>query len=156
MMFKSDSGHLYVQKTCEDCGHEYLHRTDVEGSCPVCRKVKRRSRPDLTDPNIKRTYQSYYAMLSRCLNTGHKDYPNYGGRGVCVCPEWVESFDTFIADVGVRPPNTSLDRISPNKHYTKDNVRWANQSTQNKNKRHRYEGLWSKVLKPQAEKFKSE
>ena len=98
------------------------------------------------------TYNSYYAMLSRCTNTQHKDYPNYGGRGVLVQPEWIESFDNFLADVGLRPEHTSLDRISPNRHYTKDNVRWASQHVQNMNKRKRYQGLWSKVLKPQAEK----
>ncbi len=70
-----------------------------------------------------------------------------------VQPEWIESFDNFLADVGLRPEHTSLDRISPNKHYTKDNVRWANQHVQNQNKRKRYQGLWSKVLNPQAEKY---
>lgn len=152
MLFKSESGHLYEQKLCAECGHEYFVRKDMLDDCPICRRKRRLSRPDLTDPAIKRTYNSYYAMLSRCTNTKHKDYPNYGGRGVMVQPEWLESFDNFLADVGLRPEHTSLDRISPNKHYTKDNVRWASQHIQNQNKRKRYQGLWSKVLKPQAEK----
>jgi len=152
MLYKSESGHIYEQKQCEECGHEFFHRRDCHDECPICKRKRRSSKPDLTDPAIKRTYSSYYSMLSRCTNINHKDYPNYGGRGVMVQPEWIESFDHFLADVGLRPEYTSLDRISPNKHYTKDNVRWANQHEQNLNRRKKFQGLWSKVLKPQAEK----
>ena len=33
-------------------------------------------------------YQSYKAMINRCLNTNRKDYPNYGGRGISICDRW--------------------------------------------------------------------
>lgn len=150
-LFKDQTGHIYEQKTCDSCGHMFFVRRDAVGNCPICVKIQRRSSPDLSDPAIKRTYNSYYSMLSRCLNDKHKDYPNYGGRGVLVQSEWIESFENFLADMGLRPEKTSLDRIRPNGHYLKDNCRWANQSTQNKNKRKRFQGLWSRVLNPQAE-----
>lgn len=35
------------------------------------------------------------AMLSRCYNPSNGSYPRYGGRGVTVCKEWLESYDAF-------------------------------------------------------------
>jgi hypothetical protein len=151
-LFKDKNNHIYEQKLCVDCGHQFLARQDAVGNCPICTRTSRRSPFDLSDPEVKRTYNSYYSMLSRCLNSKHKDFPNYGGRGVCVHPAWADSFESFVADMGMRPEGTSLDRKRPNGHYTPGNCRWASQHTQNQNKRHRYESLWSKVLKPQADK----
>ena len=153
MLYKDQHGNIHIQKTCEQCGHEFIYRKDCKGICPICVRTKRRSKPDLTDPAIALTYSSYYSMLSRCLNPKHKDFPNYGGRGVCVDPDWVESFDNFVADMGLRPVGTSLDRKSPNGHYTKQNCAWHTMSIQNKNKRHLYQGKLSRILKPRAEKF---
>lgn len=33
-------------------------------------------------------------MKQRCLNPNNKDYPDYGGKGVTVCEEWLE-FEPF-------------------------------------------------------------
>lgn len=153
MLYKDQNGRIYVQEECSVCGHSYIHRKDTQKKCPLCSKPKRRSKFDLTDPAIARTYSSYYAMLSRCTNTKHKDFPNYGGRGVCVQPEWLESFDNFLADMGLRPEGTSLDRKDFNGHYVKENCAWHSQSIQNRFKRHVFEGKLSRILKPQAKKF---
>lgn len=40
--------------------------------------------------------QTYHNMISRCYNPKNKAYPSYGGRGVVVCDEWRNSFDSFI------------------------------------------------------------
>lgn len=153
LFYKDQHGNLYVQKVCEDCGQSFIHRKSAKGACPFCQKVKRRSKPDLSDPAINRTYASYYAMLSRCLNTAHKDFPNYGGRGVCIHPAWIESFENFVADLGLRPVGTSLDRKDYNGHYVPDNCRWATMRIQNMNKRKIYQGKLSLVHKPQAKSF---
>lgn len=34
-------------------------------------------------------------MKSRCYNPANKNYRHYGGRGVRVCQEWVDSFESF-------------------------------------------------------------
>ena len=155
MLYKDQHGNIHVQKTCDVCNHVYIHRKDTKGVCPICVKIKRRSLPDLSDPGIKATYSSYYAMLSRCLNQKHKDFPNYGGRGVCVQPSWVESFESFLADMGKRPAGTSLDRKDYNGHYMAENCRWATMHIQNLNKRKIYQGKLSLIHKPQAKKFEA-
>lgn len=37
----------------------------------------------------------YRSMIQRCTNPACKSYPRYGGRGVTVCSEWLESYDAF-------------------------------------------------------------
>jgi len=86
-------------------------------------------------PNKRgRTYRSWESMKSRCLNPNSQSYKNYGGRGITVCLQWVESFDRFLADMGERPPNTSLDRIDNDGNYEPANCRWGTPRTQSRNK----------------------
>lgn len=82
-----------------------------------------------------REYKSYFAMRKRCYDKNNKDYYNYGAKGVTVCKEWLESFEAFFKDMGPRPADHSLDRIDSSKDYTPDNCRWADNSTQAKNRR---------------------
>jgi hypothetical protein len=81
-------------------------------------------------------YRAWDAMKSRCLNPKSRSYPHYGGRGVKIHPTWVDSYTTFLSDVGRRPsPDMSIDRINNNGNYEPGNVRWATRSQQNANKR---------------------
>jgi len=80
-------------------------------------------------------YSSWQSMKARCLDSGNKDYPRWGGRGVTVCDEWVNSFENFFAHIGSRPPGTSLDRIDGSKGYEPGNVRWATPRVQARNRR---------------------
>ena len=43
-----------------------------------------------------------------------KDYDSYGGRGITVCPRWLESFENFLADMGKMPEGLTIDRIDTN------------------------------------------
>jgi hypothetical protein len=117
---------------------------------------------DWRTPHIKhgmrRTpeYSSWVAMKRRCQDSGHKDYPNYGARGIYVCARW-QSFDEFFADMGRRPTGTSLDRIDNEDGYHPGNCRWANDSAQQRNRRgsHQWEvrGQRFDTLREAAEHF---
>jgi len=82
-----------------------------------------------------REYMIWGQMKQRCYNKNHKNYHNYGGRGITICERWVMSFDNFYKDMGNKPEGLSLDRINVNENYEKSNCRWANQSTQCLNRR---------------------
>ena len=87
----------------------------------------------------KRTpeFHSWRSMLGRCCEPNHHSYSRYGGQGVTVCMEWSGSdgFVTFLADMGERPPCTTLHRIDPEQGYSKGNCRWATRAEQRRNQR---------------------
>ena len=81
-------------------------------------------------------YHAYRNMRDRCtLPTCHA-WDNYGGRGITVCARWLVSFENFWADMapGYRK-GLSLDRIDNRGNYEPSNCRWADQKTQDRNKR---------------------
>lgn len=80
-----------------------------------------------------KTYNTWRAMLQRCLQKTHDKYPRYGGRGITVCSDW-RTFTNFLKDMGERPKNKTLDRINVNGHYEPSNCRWATMKQQAKNK----------------------
>ena len=79
-------------------------------------------------------YQSWKAMKSRCLNPNRAWFKHYGARGITVCDQWIDSFETFYNDMGPRPKRHSLDRINNDLGYFKENCRWANNHQQSRNK----------------------
>lgn len=83
-------------------------------------------------------YKTLQWMIDRCENPKNKSFPDYGGRGIAIAPEWRASFPAFLAHVGRRPgPEFSIDRIDNERGYEPGNVRWATRSVQRHNQRRR-------------------
>ena len=85
-----------------------------------------------THPDV---YPSYVAMKGRCLNPNKSDYSYYGARGVSVCQRWIDSFESFVEDMGPRPQGTSLDRIDVQGDYEPANCKWSTHYEQMNNTR---------------------
>lgn len=79
------------------------------------------------------TYRSWNSMLQRTTNPKHVKWRLYGGRGITVCDRWLE-FENFLADMGLRPSGTSLDRRNPDGNYEPSNCRWATDLEQRHNR----------------------
>ena len=82
-----------------------------------------------------RTYASWAMMIQRCTNPKFHKFPEWGGVGVTVSPEWRFSFETFFSDLGERPIGKSLDRINGKLGYCKENCRWATPREQSQNRK---------------------
>jgi hypothetical protein len=74
-------------------------------------------------------------LVARCTNPDHPKWPRYGGRGIRVCPRWLDSFPAFLADMGPRPGREySIDRRENDGHYEPGNCRWATRPQQDRNR----------------------
>lgn len=126
--------HIFWECLC-DCGETKFVRVDhLNGgfikSCG-CLKKEVNFRHGYVGTPI---YKHWLSMLQRCTNPKHVSWPNYGGRGITVCPEW-SIFENFLRDMPGFEPGKSLERIDVNKGYSKDNCTWIDLKLQRLNTR---------------------
>lgn len=122
-----------------DCGVErdvYVHslRAGRSKSCGCLQReiaAEKCTRHGVYD---RRTYWVWRDMLRRCRDPKHRSFGKYGAAGVTVCERWTD-VRAFVADMGERPPETTLDRIDPHGNYEPQNCRWATRLQQARNKR---------------------
>lgn len=87
------------------------------------------------ETKMKEMKGRWNGIKQRCYNPNIPGYHRYGGRGITVCDEWLESFENFLRDMGFPPSDKhTLDRRDNDLGYSKDNCRWATVQEQNKNK----------------------
>ena len=132
---KLPDGHTAWNCVC-DCGNttvvagNHLRKANGTASCGCARKEHGES----VHGAVTGLYRIWSQMRDRCNNPTHKNYGDYGGRGITVCHEWGD-YLVFKADMGERPQGRSLDRIDNDKGYSKGNCRWATQYEQKANTR---------------------
>jgi hypothetical protein len=84
-----------------------------------------------------RLYKIWEGIKSRCNNPNDTGYKYYGGRGIKVCKEWQNDFESFYkwAIENGYQDNLTLDRINNDGDYEPSNCRWVNMKTQQRNRR---------------------
>lgn len=97
-------------------------------------------------------YEIWCGIIKRCYNEKHKNWKDYGGRGISVYQPWRDDFSLFLTHVGQRPtPKHTIDRILPNGNYEPGNVRWATRKEQARNRRDTKYVTFNGETKPLAE-----
>ena len=88
-------------------------------------------------------------VMERCTNPNHIAYKKYGGRGITVCQEWIDSPQAFVdwALANGFSPELQIDRIDNDKGYSPDNCRWV---TARENMRNRSNSVVSPTIAGQA------
>lgn len=133
-----------IEAECKYCGSIKVYRKGnmiMARSCG-CQTASNQSR-DRTihghshsgDRPASPTYNSWAAMLDRCLKPRHKSYKDYGGRGISVCDRWVRSFEAFLEDMGIRPESATIGRKNNEGNYCKENCQWETMNQQMRNRR---------------------
>jgi len=144
---KSADGHRLWECVC-DCGNKRIDyaskiTTGRTKHCKECSRKEAANKVKTHGMKDSSEYSSWIAMKGRCLNKNHKDYVNYGGNGIIICKNWIDSFQKFYEYIGKKEKGQSIDRIDNTKGYEPGNVRWANNSQQQRNKQNSLWLLWN-------------
>lgn len=84
-----------------------------------------------------RLYGIWLQMKNRCFNAKTKRYKDYGGRGITVCDEWRNDFQSFYnwSISNGYDDTLTIDRKDNSGNYEPSNCRWVTVKEQNRNSR---------------------
>lgn len=139
---RKDGGNILFWFCKCDCGNEVVVRGDNlrSGNTTSCGCFARDNTSNIKKTHGKRNTRLYGVwenIKSRILNKNDEAYPNYGGRGLTICSEWLNDFMSFYnwSVQNGYSENLTIDRINNDKGYYPENCRWVGRHIQSSNRR---------------------
>jgi len=103
-------------KKIAGCGRATGERKGRRPGLGLAGHVRHYKKRDEQESEAVSEYNSYSAMRQRCYVKTYPAYPNYGGRGIqglqTLASSEGEGFRNFIAAMGPRPADKTLDRMT--------------------------------------------
>lgn len=131
--------HKIVYKCQCDCGKmvDTIGAELRNGRAKSCGCLRVSNHPKIHEKSGTRLYRIWQNMKQRCYNSSNKDYKDYGVRGIKICDEWLNDFQSFYDWSMNNNYNNALtiDRIDVNGNYEPDNCCWSTRKQQTENRR---------------------
>lgn len=148
-------GHIIVSAVC-DCGNtkERVSLNSMKAgdtfSCGCYRDKSLRDMCKTHGLSDHPLHNTWCGMISRCTNPGNAHYKNYGGRGITICNEWVDSFSSFYnwAINNGWDFNLKIDRINNDGNYCPENCRFVTRRENQNNRRNTIFVTHNGITKP--------
>lgn len=126
-------------------------KSGASRNCGCVRKTTLRASARSHGESKTPLYRVWKGMRERCQNQNHRGYHYYGGRGISVCAEWDESYQSFSewAVANGWKKGLTVDRIDTDGNYSPWNCRIvSNQENCNNKRNNRLYECWgeSKTL----------
>jgi hypothetical protein len=123
-----------VVAQCDCCDVAVVRTNNFLGErsrhCEKCSRIHKAKKHGEAGSGVEtKLYQVWKAMRTRCRNPNAEKYPQYGGRGICICREW-DTFTAFRlwAIQSGYVTGLTIDRIDNDGNYEPKNCQWLTKS----------------------------
>lgn len=118
-------------------GQGNLRSGDIKSCGCLRRELKTKHGYTTTDKSYHPLYIKFRGMKQRCYDKNFKYYECYGGRGIKICEEWIDSPEKFIEwglENGYKEGLT-IERINNDEGYSPKNCCFIDRANQCNNRR---------------------